>query len=397
MWWLLSCSGLILIDGKSVESTGAAEAFALTEVVPAHALASGGDVVVLRGSGLSAASSLRVGGVACLSQTLLSSAEMLCTVPPGAPGPTRIEAEQDGVVRSLEFRYDAADSGDTTPESQPDPVDDTGASALSCVLDGPLDLRVAVGTPTPPIESRVTLPGRTDGEGAGIGIAGELGYGLVDDTASYSWSPMTYLASDGAADSWAGSFVPPYEATWSFAARFRVDDGEAVLCRGTGSELGLVVAATPVPVSYCHLQHPCQAAAASGATSETIYAWIYQTGVTDTVGAGAGLHVELGIGADGTTPDDPSWAWTPMSWFSDKDGLVAGDLSNDEYAGTAVVPSAPGSYDYAARVSADAGLSWTWCDAGGSSCGGLGSDDGYASASAGQLDVHAAATSRERE
>ena len=140
-------------------------------------------------------------------------------------------------------------------------------------------------------------------------------------------------------------------------------------------------------VDYCHLQWPCTMTLARGSASLEVYAWVYQGGVTVGSGAGTGVAVQLGVGPDGTSPvTDARWAWSPMTYNADKDGLSAGDLANDEYAGTFVAPE-PGAWDYCARVSVDGGRSWTACDAGGEGCPGRGSDDGYAAASAGQLTV----------
>ena len=117
--------------------------------------------------------------------------------------------------------------------------------------------------------------------------------------------------------------------------------------------------------------------------------WVYQDGVTVGAGAGPGLLVDFGVGADGSSPDtDPSWGWTEAAYNTDIDGLAPGDLANDEYGAMVVAPELPGVYDFCARVSADAGRSWTYCDFGGSpDCPGGGSDDGYSPDSAGELTV----------
>lgn len=141
------------------------------------------------------------------------------------------------------------------------------------------------------------------------------------------------------------------------------------------------------PVDYCHLQYPCTMAASSGATSDVVYGWIYEAGTTEGAGRGTGIQVEVGVGPDGSDPaTDPGWAWSAASYNVDKDGLFPGDLANDEYMGTFAAPGA-GAWDYCVRASADAGASWTYCDAGGDTCGGVGSTDGYAPADAGQLTV----------
>jgi hypothetical protein len=86
---------------------------------------------------------------------------------------------------------------------------------------------------------------------------------------------------------------------------------------------------------------------------------------------------------------DPSiWPWyQDLSWSADKDGLVSGDLSNDEFAGPLEACASPGDYRYAARASADDGRSWIYCDSGGVTCGGQGSDDGFSVLETGLLTV----------
>jgi hypothetical protein len=141
-----------------------------------------------------------------------------------------------------------------------------------------------------------------------------------------------------------------------------------------------------VPIDYCHLQYPCTLEVQRGVASEPVYVWVYQDGATPGAGQGPGVQVELGWGPDGGHPEDGGWTWAPMSFFADKDGLTPGDLANDEYSG-AFVPRARGTWDYAARASADGGVSWTLCDDGGITCGGVGSSDGYDAANAGELIV----------
>jgi len=138
---------------------------------------------------------------------------------------------------------------------------------------------------------------------------------------------------------------------------------------------------------YCHVQWPCSTNAEAGAETEAVYVWVYHGGTTDAVGQGPGIRVEVGHGADGSTPPDASWNWFEAAYNEDKDGLYPSDVSNDEYQGTMTAPTASGAYDFAARVSIDAGATWMACDLGGESCPGVGSDDGYDSGSAGELVV----------
>ena len=156
---------------------------------------------------------------------------------------------------------------------------------------------------------------------------------------------------------------------------------------GTPADTALDTGAAGPSVDYCHLQWPCTMSKAPGATSDAVYAWVYQGDRTPGVGAGAGLRVEVGVGPNGSHPlRDVGWTWSPATYNADKDGLTPGDRANDEYVGTFIVPSR-GPWDYCMRVSVDEGRTWTACDRGGESCTGSGSNDGYRPDDAGQLTV----------
>jgi hypothetical protein len=205
--------------------------------------------------------------------------------------------------------------------------------------------------------------------------------GTATATASF-----TYLATDtGLSDTGNGG-----DSGTDSAADSAIDSGtDSAIDSGADSGEDSGADTGPLePVDYCHLQYPCSQELARASASAAVYGWIYEAGVTVGTGAGAGVRAEVGVGPDGSDPASASgWTWAPMSYNTDKDGLSAGDLANDEYAGTFTAPSGPGAYDYCLRVSVDEGRSWTYCDGGGASCAGSGSDDGYRAADAGQLTV----------
>ena len=126
---------------------------------------------------------------------------------------------------------------------------------------------------------------------------------------------------------------------------------------------------------------------AAGESSEFIYTWVNAAGVTDSVGPGEGLSVSLGFGESDADPET-EWFWTETSYNTDKDGLEAGDLANDEFSGVIEAPETPGTYRYAARARIGEGP-WLHCDLGGEACGGDGSQDGFSVESSGELLVTA--------
>lgn len=194
------------------------------------------------------------------------------------------------------------------------------------------------------------------------------GAGVASMTFSYT--------SDGATDTGGGT-----------ADSGTADSGTADTATDTAAADSADTGATALLVDYCHLQWPCTMSKAPGATSDAVYAWVYQGDRTPGAGAGGGVRVEVGVGPNGSHPlRDVGWTWSPATYNADKDGLTSGDRANDEYVGTFLAPSR-GPWDYCMRVSLDDGLSWSACDRGGDSCAGSGSDDGYRPDDAGQLTV----------
>lgn len=142
------------------------------------------------------------------------------------------------------------------------------------------------------------------------------------------------------------------------------------------------------PVDYAHVQFPCSASVATGATF-TVYGWVYEPAVTVGPGQGLGIDAEAGVGPDASDPaHDAGWTWTTATYSADKDAFYPGDVANDEYVATLTAPASPGDYDYAYRYSTDGGLSWLYADLGGDTCLLIGSTDGYEATTAGALTVY---------
>jgi len=178
--------------------------------------------------------------------------------------------------------------------------------------------------------------------------------------------------------------------TWTYVAGSTTTSGTSGGSGGTtsgGTSGGTGGTTATEAVDYCHLQWPCTMEAEAGQTTEGMYVWVYHEGVTPGPGGGKDLQVHVGIGPDGSSADSADWSWTTAAFNAEQDGLHKGDQANDEYAGFPTAPATAGSYDYAGRVSADGGASWTLCDLGGDTCGGDGSNDGYDAATSGSLTV----------
>ena len=68
----------------------------------------------------------------------------------------------------------------------------------------------------------------------------------------------------------------------------------------------------------------------------------------------------MGVGPDGSAPSQNATQW---DWYEALPNAGFSHATDDEYEGELVLPSAAGSpYDYAYRVSVDAGQTWSYCD-----------------------------------
>lgn len=372
--------------GPLVDSSAAAEGLGIDALVPDQGSIDGGTSVAIRGQGFTARSAVTVDGAACADTTFLGTSEILCTTPAHAEGPVDLVVADGNATASATFTYlgPVPDSGGS----------DTGlleTAVNDCRVVSPTEILVEDGTPTEQIVARVKVRTRTPGEGAAVGVEGELGYGdpAADPLSWSSWYGMTWLAEAPDGEDWSGELVPDGRGEFGFAARFRVDHSEWKTCPVSAGTYGsMMVVAAEEPVDYCHVQWPCSMSVERGAESDPVYAWIYEHLESDGYGAGDGILFELGVGPDGSDPaTSVEWTWTDMAYNGDKDGLLDGDLANDEYVGTFTAPATPGDYDYAAKASADYGLTWTYCDLGGDSCNYGGSTDGYEPSDAGALTV----------
>lgn len=131
-------------------------------------------------------------------------------------------------------------------------------------------------------------------------------------------------------------------------------------------------------VQWCILQSPAEIMTGTD-TDTTVYARLYVEGVTDQtefVDENPAIVSEFGYGADGSDPAVDAWTWIDGEPNPGWDGTMAprfGSENNDEYQADLSF-SETGTYDYAARFSADGGDTWVYCDLNDSQMGGYTSD-----------------------
>ncbi|MBI5502525.1 MAG: IPT/TIG domain-containing protein [Deltaproteobacteria bacterium] len=130
-------------------------------------------------------------------------------------------------------------------------------------------------------------------------------------------------------------------------------------------------------VNWCLLYYPPEISAAPDEPAGPIYGRLLVQDVTRGEGQGAGVRGQVGVGAAGSDP--ATWTWGEATYNASVDGIVSGDLANDEYAAT-ILGRPEGEYSYAFRFSVDDGATWELCDR-------TGTDDGFDVSVAGLLHV----------
>lgn len=257
------------------------------------------------------------------------------------------------------------------------------------------------------VYAQVNLPGVTDREGAGPGLAGQLGWGPVGEdprtSSRWNWSAQLTFDQDNfeVNDQWKGTLPnPAINGEYRYAVRFNHDGGPIRVCDGNGvndsgqdfemDQLGtLNVTGQPViprVIGYCKLgpdgsNTPQSLAYTTGdAASHVIIASVNVAGLTDTTtGEVADIVGQLGWGPAGEAPaTSDEWDWTTTAQFKDD------FWDNDEYEATLPNPGVVGSYRFAYRFQVNGG-EFLYCDADGNSSG----PDGFAEALTGSLAVSA--------
>ena len=110
-------------------------------------------------------------------------------------------------------------------------------------------------------------------------------------------------------------------------------------------------ASTPNSVDYCNLQFPDTASTTPG-NNANVFAQVFESGVTEAAGQGAGIEAWIGYSAtDATTTADfetVDWTWEVASYNADA-------FNNDEYTAAIGASLLPGTYYYVSRFRVDGG------------------------------------------
>lgn len=213
-------------------------------------------------------------------------------------------------------------------------------------LQSPATQTIAEGN-TFAVYAQVYEPGLTDSAGQGADVAAWIGYSSSDTDPSgggWTWVSASYFGDFGNNDEYSllfGSGIAP--GTYYYASRFQIGTGPYVY-GGTGGiwnfDSGVLTVNSNL-VDYCNVQFPATGNIAQG-NSLTVYAQVYEPGVTEAAGQGAGISGWIGYSATNTNPNSGGWTWVAAT-FNVQSG------NNDEYNAAIGSSLLPGTYYYASR------------------------------------------------
>lgn len=398
-------------------------AVSLSSVVPASGPPEGGTAVSVYGSGFAAGARVSFGGADATGVTVKSATQIDCQTPAHAAGPVTVRVTNlDGSFAELAsgFSFGSGEvpeilfvepgmgptAGGTQVRltgrrfAQGATVSFGGSAATNVSFVSPVELSCA----TPPhaagkVGVTVTNPGNlsaTFPDGFEYVEGGVLRIERV--------SPATGSTKGGDTVSVLGSgFASGAQVEFggSAATSVMVQNAGSIQCVTPAHAEGPVAVRVVNPslqeatlpngftyqkpqVDWAILQYPLTLALTAGEASPPIFCQVYEAGVTEGAGPGAGILAQVGFGPAGSDPLGGAWSFGDMSF-----NAGCGDCgNNDEYQGSITIANA-GPYDYACRFSLDSGDTWVVAD-------GNGTTDGYASANAGKATVEAAGAFRVR-
>ncbi|NHM02663.1 choice-of-anchor D domain-containing protein [Flavobacterium difficile] len=199
--------------------------------------------------------------------------------------------------------------------------------------------------------AQVYEPGVTEATGQGAGILAEIGYSTTNTDpsgAGWTWLPATFNTQVGNNDEFTtalGAGLAP--GTYYYASRFQLNGGPFRyggfpngFWNGTTQTSG-VLTVNPSVVDYANVQFPANGTIVSGGNF-TVFAQVYEPGVTEAAGQGAGILAEIGYSTANTDPSGGGWTWVPAT-FNVQSG------NNDEYQAEIGSTLPAGTYYYASR------------------------------------------------
>jgi hypothetical protein len=195
------------------------------------------------------------------------------------------------------------------------------------------------------VYARAYEPGLTTLSGEQSNLFAWIGYSSTDVDPSnpvFTWIPATFNAEFGNDDEYQATLTGLPIGTYYYSVRFQIGTGPYVYggSNGNWNNDNVTLNVNADVVDFANVQFPTTATITEGNTL-TVYAQVYEPGVTEAAGQGAGITAEIGYSSTDSTPD-ATWTWTSATFNVQSN-------NNDEYQATIGSNLAPGTYYYASR------------------------------------------------
>jgi hypothetical protein len=245
-------------------------------------------------------------------------------------------------------------NGDTDENPYTFAITGTGAAAAATVdyanIQFPTSASIPQGT-TVNVYAQAYEPGLTEAAGAGAGLNAWVGYSSTNSDPSgggWTWVAASFNAQAGNNDEFVaalGTGLTP--GTYYYASRFQINTGGYVYGGTSGVWASTanngVLTVTSNVVDFANIQSPATASITEG-SNVTVFAQVYEPGVTEAAGQGAGISSMDRIQLDQYKPEHRDHG----HGLRQPTILQAGN--NDEYmASIGSALAAPGTYYYASR------------------------------------------------
>ncbi|RYE20883.1 MAG: choice-of-anchor D domain-containing protein, partial [Sphingobacteriales bacterium] len=222
-------------------------------------------------------------------------------------------------------------------------------------LQFPATATITVGGTTT-VYAQVYKAGLTDLPGQAAGITAWIGYSSTDTDPSTwtNWVPASFNTQAGNNDEYQATFGAALPiGTYYYASRFFINGG--IYQYGGYSSTGGgewetaintsgILTVNDNTVDFCNLQSPYAGSILRGG-GHIVYARVYELGVTEAPGQGAGISAWIGYSTTETNPNTGTWTWIPAT-FTAQTG------NDDEYSvdlGAVLASVGSGSYNYVSR------------------------------------------------
>jgi hypothetical protein len=168
-------------------------------------------------------------------------------------------------------------------------------------------------------------------DGTLIGSNDDAGGGLLSEFVATGLPAGTYYAA-------ASAFNTTFGAEFAVSTTDTDDAGDITITVSTPSN---------ETADFVNLQFPFEATIAQGGTAN-VFAQIFEAGITEPAGQGAGIQAWIGVSdTNATTVADfetADWTWIPATYNVD-------NFNNDEYQAAIGAGLVPGTYYYVSRFS----------------------------------------------